>query len=96
MADSKPTEALERENHFIQQVVASFLLMAEELEKGEAVPGPVGVAATTVLGLVFTTVYLGTGSLFTAIVAHAGLDLFNAVVRPWLHRALSSAAPLNN
>lgn len=38
MGDSKPTEALEREHHFIQQVVASFLLMAEELQRGEPVP----------------------------------------------------------
>ena len=38
MSSPKPTEALEREHHYIQQVVASLLLFAEELEKGEAVP----------------------------------------------------------
>ena len=38
MSDPKPTEVLEREHHYIQQVVASLLLLAEELEKGEAVP----------------------------------------------------------
>ncbi len=35
---SKPTEMLEREHHYIQQVVASLVLLAEELDKGEAVP----------------------------------------------------------
>jgi hemerythrin-like domain-containing protein len=38
MSNPKPTEVLEREHHYIQQVVASLLLFAEELEKGEAVP----------------------------------------------------------
>ncbi|HET8666644.1 MAG TPA: hemerythrin domain-containing protein [Terriglobales bacterium] len=38
MANLKPTEVLEREHHFIQQVVASLLLLAEELEKGAPVP----------------------------------------------------------
>jgi hemerythrin-like domain-containing protein len=37
MANLKPTEVLEREHHFIQQVVASLLLLAEELEKGALV-----------------------------------------------------------
>ena len=38
MSNPKPTEVLEREHHYIQQVGASLLLLAEELEKGEAVP----------------------------------------------------------
>jgi hemerythrin-like domain-containing protein len=38
MINPKPTEVLEREHHYIQQVVASLLLLADELEKGEAVP----------------------------------------------------------
>ncbi len=38
MSHPKPTEVLEREHHYIQQVVASLLLLAEELEKGESVP----------------------------------------------------------
>ena len=38
MSSPTPTEALEREHHYIQQVVASLLLFAEDLEKGEAVP----------------------------------------------------------
>jgi hemerythrin-like domain-containing protein len=38
MSNPKPTEVLEREHHYIQQVVASLMLLAEELEKGEAVP----------------------------------------------------------
>ena len=35
MNNPKPTEVLEREHHYIQQVVASLLLFADELEKGE-------------------------------------------------------------
>ena len=38
MAYLKPTEVLEREHHFIQQVFASLLLLAEELERGAPVP----------------------------------------------------------
>jgi hemerythrin-like domain-containing protein len=38
MSNPKPTEVLEREHHYIQQVVASLLLFAEELEKGQTVP----------------------------------------------------------
>jgi membrane protease YdiL (CAAX protease family) len=53
--------------------------------------GLAGVIGTTVLGLVLTIVYLSTGSLFIAMAVHAGLDLFNTVVRPWLHRALSTS-----
>lgn len=55
--------------------------------------GVAGVVATTVLGLALTVVYLGTGNLFVAMAVHAGLDLFNTVVRPWVHRALSGAIP---
>ena len=39
MNNPKPTEVLEREHRYIQQVVASLLLLAEDLERGEAVPG---------------------------------------------------------
>lgn len=55
--------------------------------------GPAGIAATTVLGLGLTAIYLGTGSLLTAVAVHAGLDLFNLIVRPWLQKALSAALP---
>jgi hypothetical protein len=30
MSNPKPTEVLEREHHYIQQVVASLLLLAED------------------------------------------------------------------
>ena len=38
MSNPKPTEVLEREHRYIQQVIASLLLLAEDLEKGETVP----------------------------------------------------------
>jgi membrane protease YdiL (CAAX protease family) len=48
--------------------------------------GWVGVAATTVLGLVFTGLYLATGALALPIALHAAIDLMALVVRPTLMR----------
>lgn len=73
--------------------VVCFLLAATVFGICHWYQGIAGVVATTVLGLALTAVYLGTGSLVIAMAVHAGLDLFNTVVRPWLHRALSAAIP---
>lgn len=50
--------------------------------------GWVGVAATTVLGGVFTVVYLLAGNLAWPMALHAGFDLIGLVVRPTLLRAV--------
>ena len=49
-----------------------------------AYQGIVGIVATTVLGGVFTVIYLGTGSLFIAMAVHVIIDLNTLVVLPWL------------
>jgi membrane protease YdiL (CAAX protease family) len=48
--------------------------------------GLVGIAATFVLGLIFTALYLVTGSLAAPIVLHLAIDLMALVVRPTLAR----------
>ncbi len=48
--------------------------------------GWVGVLATTVLGAVFTGVYLLAGNLAWSMALHAGFDLLGLVVRPTLAR----------
>jgi uncharacterized protein len=52
--------------------------------------GCVGVVATTILGLLLSALYLGTGSIWIAIVAHALLDVINLVVRPTLARLVAA------
>ena len=54
--------------------------------------GVVGVVMTTLLGVVMAGLYLWTGDLWIAIVAHAGLDLFGLVVRPTFMRVLHRPA----
>ena len=51
--------------------------------------GWVGVAGTTLIGAVLASVYLATGELWIAMVAHAGLDLLSLVVRPTIARAIA-------
>jgi membrane protease YdiL (CAAX protease family) len=48
--------------------------------------GIAGIAATFVLGLVFTGLYIVTGSLAAPIVLHLAIDLMALVVRPTLAR----------
>jgi len=50
--------------------------------------GVAGVLMTTLVGVVLAGLYLWTGDLWIAMVAHAGLDLFGLVVRPTLMRLL--------
>jgi len=73
--------------------VVCFLVAAVVFGISHWYQGVAGVVGTTVLGLALTVVYLGTGNLFIAMAVHAGLDLFNTVMRPWLQRALSGAIP---
>jgi membrane protease YdiL (CAAX protease family) len=49
--------------------------------------GWIGVVGTAVIGLIFTGLYLATGSLIAAMTAHVLLDLFGLVVRPTVARA---------
>jgi len=49
-----------------------------------------GVIATTVLGLMFTALYLWTGSLLIAICVHAAFDLIGLVIRPTITRTLTA------
>jgi len=53
--------------------------------------GPVGIVATTILGLALSGVYLWTGSLWIAVVVHACLDLIGLVVRPTIARLVKRA-----
>ncbi|MGH9598223.1 MAG: CPBP family intramembrane glutamic endopeptidase [Terracidiphilus sp.] len=62
--------------------LAAFLLAALLFGVTHIYQGAIGVAATTVLGLLLTAVYLASGSLWVAAGLHAGLDLVNIVVRP--------------
>jgi uncharacterized protein len=53
---------------------------------GHSYEGGAGMAAVTLLGLVFTGLYLSTRSLIPAIVVHFLFDLFGVVVLPLLAR----------
>ncbi|WP_375427948.1 CPBP family intramembrane glutamic endopeptidase [uncultured Sphingomonas sp.] len=44
--------------------------------------GPVGVAATGAVALLLSVVYLGSGSLWLAVLCHAAIDLNALVIRP--------------
>jgi len=48
--------------------------------------GAIGVIATTVLGVIFTLLYLWTGNIWIAVGAHAVLDLIGLVIRPSITR----------
>ncbi len=52
--------------------------------------GAVGVVSTTLLGLIFTAVYLWTGSIWIAAAGHACLDLVGLVIRPSLTRVFAA------
>ncbi|HWE44811.1 MAG TPA: type II CAAX endopeptidase family protein [Caulobacteraceae bacterium] len=55
-----------------------------------AYQGIVGIFATTILGAVFTVIYIGTGSLLIAMAVHVLIDLNTLVFLPWL-RARAAA-----
>jgi membrane protease YdiL (CAAX protease family) len=54
--------------------------------------GWVGVVATIILGLVLAGVYLWTGSILAAIVAHSFVDLIGLVVRPTIGRSFAATS----
>lgn len=68
------------------QPVVSLLLAGLIFGLAHAYQGWIGIVATTVVGLVFTFVFLATGSLWVAIGLHAAMDLMALVVRPSLRR----------
>ena len=70
--------------------LAAFLAAAVIFGLVHIYQGWVGVVATTILGLLLSALYLGTGSIWIAIVAHALLDVINLVVRPTLARLVAA------
>ncbi|HEX3408003.1 MAG TPA: CPBP family intramembrane glutamic endopeptidase [Caulobacteraceae bacterium] len=66
---------------------AAFVAAALVFGLAHVYQGWIGVLATTVVGFVFTGVYLWSGSLLAPMALHAGLDLLSLVVRPTLLRA---------
>ena len=67
-------------------VIAAFAVAAIVFGLVHVYQGWVGVLATTVLGGVFTGVYLLAGNLALPMALHAGFDLLGLVVRPTLTR----------
>lgn len=65
---------------------AGFIVAALIFGLAHIYQGWVGVAATTVVGVVFTAVYLWTGNLFIAMALHVALDLIGLVIRPTVMR----------
>lgn len=55
--------------------------------------GPIGVVATTALGAVFAALYLASGSLWLAILAHVLVDLNSLVIRPAVTGAWRGSTP---
>lgn len=62
--------------------ISAFLLAALVFGALHAYQGWVGVVATTVAGLLFTLLYIASGSIVLAIVVHALFDLRTLVVIP--------------
>ncbi len=69
--------------------LTAFLLAALLFGLVHLYQGALGVVSTTILGLLFTAVYLISGNLWVAAGLHAALDLVQLVVRPGL-RMLSA------
>ena len=72
--------------------VAGFAVAAIVVGLVHVYQGWVGVLATTVLGAVFTGVYLVASNLAWPMALHAGFDLIGLVVRPTLARAVQARA----
>jgi membrane protease YdiL (CAAX protease family) len=54
--------------------------------------GPVGIAVTGLVALLLSAVYLGSGSLWLAMLCHVAIDLNALVIRPWLALRVGRAA----
>ena len=74
----------------VSNALVAFLAAAIIFGLVHVYQGWVGVVATTILGLLLSALYLGTGSIWIAILAHALLDVINLVVRPTLTRLVTS------
>jgi len=68
--------------------IAGFLVSAVLFGIAHHYQGWVGVLATGVFGLVFTLIYLVTGSIWLAVALHAAVDILSLVVRPFATGAL--------
>jgi membrane protease YdiL (CAAX protease family) len=77
----------------IGNALAAFLIATLLFGAVHAYQGVVGVVATTVLGAVFTCIYLITGTIWIPVALHAALDLLSLVVRPTIARLLRSSRP---
>ncbi len=64
--------------------LAAFAVAAVLFGLIHSYQGWVGVVATTVLGTLLTLVYLGTGNICIAVVAHAALDINGLLLQPIL------------
>ena len=71
--------------------LAAFLVATLLFGAVHAYQGVVGVVATTVLGAVFTAIYLATGTIWIPVALHAALDLLGLVVRPTIARLLRAS-----
>jgi membrane protease YdiL (CAAX protease family) len=74
----------------IGNATAAFAIAAFIFGLAHIYQGAIGVIATTILGLVFTGIYLWTGSLWIAMCVHAGFDLIGLVIRPTITRAFAA------
>lgn len=74
----------------VGNALAAFLAAAAIFGLVHIYQGWIGVVATTILGLLLSALYLGTGSIWIAIVAHALLDVINLVARPTLARLVAA------
>jgi uncharacterized protein len=64
------------------QALFAFAIAAVVFGVVHLYQGPLGILATTVLGVVLTALYLWTGQIWIAMAAHALLDVIGLVVRP--------------
>lgn len=77
----------------IGHAVPAFIIAALVFGLAHLYQGVAGIIATTILGLILTVLYLLTGSIWTAMAAHAFIDLLALVVRPLLNRTFARRQP---
>lgn len=77
----------------IGHAIPAFVLAAILFGLAHFYQGPVGVIATTVLGVLLTLIYLFTGTIWDAVAAHAFIDLIGLVIRPALTRLFTQQQP---
>lgn len=77
----------------IGHAIPAFVLAAILFGLAHFYQGPVGIIATTVLGILLTLIYLFTGTIWAAVAAHAFIDLIGLVIRPALTRLFAQKQP---